>query len=632
MNRVLLSSLLLLAGLFLASPRLLASEGHPPDRPNILWLTSEDHGPHMGCYGDPLARTPHVDALAAKGLRYRMAWSVVPVCAPARTTIITGVYPSSSGALHMRSMVDWPTSQRLFPAYLRDLGYYTTNNSKEDYNVPKNGDPWNKSGANAHWKNRKSGQPFFAVFNSTKSHESQIRTRPHTAVTDAVKVRIPAYHPDTPEVRQDWAQYYDQVSQADADAGRHLADLEAAGLADDTIVFYYADHGSGMPRGKRWAGNSGQQVPFVVYFPEKYRHLAPPEYKAGGVSDRLISFIDLAPTILSLVGLEKPDFMQGQAFAGKFVAKAPEYLFGDRGRMDERPDHVRSVTDGRYVYVRNYLLHLPHGQNLEYQFQTPTTRVWKDLFDAGQLNAAQSAMWITPRAPEELYDLQNDPDEVVNLALDPAHRATLERLRGVQVAHAKEVRDACYLPEEEFHRRSVGSTPYELGHNDAKLPLARVIDAANRAASTLPADDGLLAMLQDPEPGVRYWGLMGLLIRHQRSEKISTAGLEAMIEDESPSVQIVASQLFVLAGEPRQVKSGLSKLLVLAQPEQSGVLTSISALTAIEALGKDGASLWPTLLKIDPEQTKPPHPRFAPYIPRLLLNLKELSEKGGNSL
>ena len=255
------------------------------DKPNILWLTSEDHSPTMGCYGDKVARTPNIDALATKGMLFKKAWSVAPVCAPARTTIISGLYPSSTGGIHMRSMVSMPNGTKMYPEFLREAGYYCTNNSKTDYNLREPAKLWDASSGNASWKNRPKDQPFFAIFNSTKSHESQIRTRPHTQITQPEDIRVPAYHPDTPEVRQDWAQYYDKVSEADADAGKRLKELEEAGLAADTIVFYYADHGSGMPRSKRWPSNSGLHVPFVVYFPEKYKHLAPKEYTAGGQSD-----------------------------------------------------------------------------------------------------------------------------------------------------------------------------------------------------------------------------------------------------------------------------------------------------------------------------------------------------------
>ena len=297
---------------------LLSSSARAADLPNILWLTSEDHGIEMGCYGDAHARTPNVDALAAKGMLFKRAWSNHPVCAPARTAIISGMYSHSSGGLHMRSMVPMPAGAKMYPQHLREAGYYCTNNNKEDYNLQKPAGAWDDSSTQAHWRNRRAGQPFFGIFNSTKSHESQIRTRPHRQITDPAKVRVPAYHPDIPEVREDWAQYYDKVSEADADAGRHLKDLADAGLAADTIVFYYGDHGSGMPRSKRWPSNSGLHVPMVVFFPPKWQHLAPKEYQPGGKSDRMVSFVDLAPTVLSLAGVRPPASMQGHAFAGPF--------------------------------------------------------------------------------------------------------------------------------------------------------------------------------------------------------------------------------------------------------------------------------------------------------------------------
>ncbi|MEO6740735.1 MAG: sulfatase, partial [Chthoniobacteraceae bacterium] len=371
----------------------LAAAAIAETRPNILWITSEDHGPHMGCYGDTFATTPNVDALAKRGMIYAHCWSNAPVCAPARTTIITGMYPTSLGAEHMRSMVPFPKGKKMFPQFLREAGWYCSNNAKEDYNIEKPGQVWDESSKNAHWRKRPEGVPFFAVFNSLKSHESQIRTRPHKQVHDPAKVRVPAYHPDTPEVRQDWAQYYDQVSEADADAGALLADLEKDGLSEDTIVFYYADHGSGMPRSKRWPYNSGLQVPLVVYIPEKFKELRPPEYQAGGKSERLVSFVDLAPTMLSLIGVQPPEWMQGHAFLGKFITEPQPFLHGFRGRMDERLDLVRSVTDGRYVYVRNYMPHLIYGQHLNYMWQTPTTRVWEQLHKEGKLNAVQDKFW-----------------------------------------------------------------------------------------------------------------------------------------------------------------------------------------------------------------------------------------------
>jgi len=230
------------------------------ERPNILWLTSEDHGIEMGCYGDPLARTPNVDALAAKGMIFRRAWSVHPVCAPARTVIISGLYAQSSGGLHMRSMVAMGAGQRMYPQFLREAGYYATNNSKEDYNLRKPEGVWDDSSGQAHWRNRPAGKPFFAIFNSTKSHESQIRTRPHQAVTDPARVRVPAYHPDTPEVRQDWAQYYDKVSEADADAGARLRSWRRRDSRTTRSSSTMATTGVGCP-----AASAGPRTPACTY-------------------------------------------------------------------------------------------------------------------------------------------------------------------------------------------------------------------------------------------------------------------------------------------------------------------------------------------------------------------------------
>lgn len=284
---------------------------------------------------------------------------------------------------------------------------------------------------------------------------------------------MPAYHPDTPEVRQDWAQYYDKVTEADASAGQRLKELEEAGLADETIVFYYADHGSGMPRSKRWPSNSGLHVPLVVYFPPKWRHLAPKEYAAGVHSDRLVSFVDLAPTLLSIIGVKPPDWMQGHAFAGKFQTEPQPYLYGFRGRMDERYDCVRSVTDGRFVYVRNFMPHLSQAQHVAYQMQTPTTKVWKKLFDAGKTTPEQSLFWKEPKAAEELYDLSTDPDEVHNLADKPEHVQTLVKMRQAQEDWALKIRDVGLLPEGEIHARAEGTTPYDMGHDEQLYPVEK---------------------------------------------------------------------------------------------------------------------------------------------------------------
>ncbi len=590
-------------------------------RPNILWLTSEDHGPEMGCYGDTLARTPNIDALAAKGMIFKKAWSTAPVCAPSRTAIISGLYPSSSGGLHMRSMVSLPSGAKMYPQFLREAGYHCTNNSKTDYNVREPGQVWDQSSGSAHWRQRAEGQPFFAIFNSTKSHESQIRTRPHKQITKPEDVRVPAYHPDTPEVREDWAQYYDKVSEADADAGARLKELADAGLAEDTIVFYYGDHGSGMPRSKRWPSNSGLHVPMVVYFPKNWQHLAPKEYAAGGQSDRLVSFVDLAPTVLSIAGIQPPEWMQGRAFAGPHQGAPQPFLFGERGRMDERMDLVRSVTDGRYVYLRNYYPHVSQAQRVAYQFETPSTRVWNQLFAAGRTTEAQSIFWRTPKAPEELYDLQADRDEIKNLAQSPAHRAVLEKLRAAQRQHLLQVKDVCFLPEIELHARSAASTPHAIARDPAKYPIEKIIAAADLASNLDPAAAPALAsLLADPDSAVRSWGALGLLMRGGDAVAKNAPALAKALADDSPAVRIVAAQALGAHGDAALLRQALDTLAALASPEKNGVLVAMSALAAIEALGAKAAPLHPAIATMKASGASPDG-RYDSYVPRLIENI-----------
>jgi uncharacterized sulfatase len=615
---------------------------HAAQRPNILWLTSEDHGPHLGCYGDPLARSPHVDALAARGMIFTRAWSCAPVCAPARTAIISGMYPPSLGAEHMRSEVPLPRGTEMFPKLLRAAGYYCTNNVKEDYNLTKPPGVWDESSAKAHWRNRAAGQPFFAVFNSTASHESQIRRRPHQAVLDPAKVRVPAYHPDTPETRQDWAQYYDQISVVDAEAGRRLKDLEEAGLAEETIVFYYADHGSGMPRNKRWPGNSGLQVPLVVYFPKAWEHLAPKEYQAGGKSDRLVSFVDLAPTVLSLAGVQPPAWMQGHAFAGEYQTPPQRLIYGFRGRMDERYDLVRSATDGRYVYLRNYMPHLSTAQRVAYQFETPTTQVWRRLFDEGRLNDAQSQFWLAPKPPEELYDLLTDPDEVHNLASSLEHRPILEKLRAAQQELAARIRDTGFLPEAEVHARSKDQSPRDALRSDEAYPFQRVFAAAELATRYPPAarstgGDGAVRigaaeqsqlgkLLADSDSGVRYWGAMGALVRGAPAVAGLHDELVHALADPSPSVRIAAAEALAAHGSSDDLARALQTLQHDADPTKTSAYAAIAAMNAIDRLGAKAA---PLLEFVRTMPTKDPHAvaRGNEYVGRLRQSVLEKWKK-----
>jgi uncharacterized sulfatase len=610
------------------------------DLPNILWLTTEDIGPQLGCYGDAYALTPNLDRLAERSLRYRNAWANAPVCAPARTTIITGVYATSTGAEHMRSLVGMPAFMRMYPQFLRERGYYCSNNSKEDYNLSKPAAVWHDSSNKAHWKNRAPGQPFFAIFNFTVTHESQIRHRPHTLQHDPAKAPLPAYHPDTPEVRHDWAQYYDNITTMDTQAGQALRELADAGLAEDTIVFFYGDHGSGMPRSKRWPYNSGLHVPLIVHVPEKFKNLAPKDYQSGGTTDRLVGFVDLAPTLLSLAGIQPPDWMQGRAFMGRFDTPPSRYVFGFRGRMDERYDLVRSVRNGRFIYVRNYMPHLIYGQHLAYMFETPTTQVWKKMYDERKLKPPKTIFWET-KPPEELYDLQTDPDEVRNLAHSPEHEAVLGELRQALREHLLATRDVGFLPEAEMHRRAAGSTPYDLGQDRTNYPFDRILAMAEFASSPKPtvatsrqSAETLTASrervlqdlpklqdgLKDNDSAVRYWAVLGLLMRGSNGVIAARPELRAVLKDGSPSVRIAASRALAVHGHADDLPLVLDTLKELAPPDKNGVFVSVEALSVIEALGDKAAPLREflrTLPQSDPQASG----RVSSYVPRLLANL-----------
>jgi uncharacterized sulfatase len=594
--------------------------GAQAPKPNILWITCEDMGPQMGCYGDRYATTPVLDKLAAQSLRYDVAWSNAPVCAPARTAIISGMYPPSTGSEHMRSMTRLPEGMLMYPCYLRQAGYHVTNNNKEDYNLDYTGGSqsavWHDSSPKAHWRQRGKDQPFFSIFNFTTTHESQIRRRPHTLVHDPAGARVPAYHPDTPEVRRDWAQYYDNITTMDGQAGQVLKELESDGLLNDTIVFFYGDHGPGMPRCKRWPYDSGLRVPLLVHIPEKFQPLAPKEYRAGTATRRMVGFVDLAPTVLSLAGVRPPSHMQGHAFLGAHEAPAQPYLYGFRGRMDERYDCVRSIRDGRFIYIRNYNPHEIYGQHIAYMFEMPTAQVWKRLFDEGKLNGAQARFW-KEKEPEELYDLQSDPDEVNNLAGRPEFAAVQRRLHQALNQHTLRIRDVGLLPEDQIHSRAGKDAPYTMGQDAKRYPAERILAAAETASMRRPADvPKLQACLKDADSGVRYWGALGLLMQARKAE------LAGALNDPAPAVKIVAAEALGRFGDESDLKRAMETLVALAPADKNGAYVSMQALNAVEAIGAKANPWKPQLANIATNDPNAPT-RPNDYVHRMLKQLLE---------
>ncbi len=424
-------------------------------RPNILWLTLEDICPDLGCYGDPVADTPNIDRFAATAIRYTHCFSVSGVCAPSRACLATGMYSNSIGTHHMRTKAKnfpWlpkpyeavpPVQVKHFAEYLRRAGYYCCNDVKNDYQFGEPVSIWDDNRAGAHWRNRDAGQPFFAIINHTITHESQIRMPlDKKAVTDPAKIVLPPYYPDTPVVRNDLARYYDNIAEADRQIGRRLTELEQDGLAENTIVFIFGDNGRGLPRGKRWLYDSGLQVPLLIHWPGRLT--------SGRVTDRLVSFVDFAPTVLSLAGVDIPRHMQGKAFLGEQESGPRRYVHAARDRMDETYDYIRAVRDHRFKYIHNLQPEKPYAQHIEYMDEMPTMKEWRRLHAEGQLSGAQKLFFSAGKPVEELYDTQQDPHEINNLAANPLFQAELQRLRDECRRWRKRIHDMGDIPEQEM--------------------------------------------------------------------------------------------------------------------------------------------------------------------------------------
>lgn len=493
------------------------------DRPNVLWITCEDISPNLGCYGDAFATTPCLDRLAERGVRMTNAYGICGVCAVNRSCIITGNYSSTIGSQNMRSDVRLPKNIRCLSALLRDAGYYCTNKSKTDYNFPVPDDAWDACSGKAHWRNRKPGQPFFSVVNFTITHESRnwLMDKAHVKLTsrvtdeqrhDPAKVSLPPFHPDTPEMRMNWANYYDNITQMDYQVAEVLAQLEEDGLTESTIVVFYSDHGIGMPACKQWIGTWGIHVPMIVCVPDKYERWAlGPE---GSVCDRMVSFVDLAPTTLSLAGVPIPKTMEGCAFMGAAAAKPRKYVYGIRNRHGEGEQLLRFVRDKRFQYIHNFRPELRQAQvHSSWALRMQGFRSWIALWEAGQLNDVQSQFFRAPRPNQELYDTQADPHQINNLADDPRYAEVKERLRRECFDWIKRSGDLGFLPEHEMHRRATEAecSPYEIGQDPDSNPIEALVAAADLASQMDPAKVPQLVQLLDSEDiAVQCWGMYGL--------------------------------------------------------------------------------------------------------------------------
>jgi len=485
-------------------------------KPNILWLVSEDNSLHyMNLYTEGGAEMPNISSLASSGVVFENAFSNAPVCSVARSTIITGVYAPRIGTQYHRrmSLVKLPNNVKPLPVYLKEAGYYTTNNSKEDYNFIKDGAIWDESSGKASYKNRKKEQPFFHVQNFHNTHEGQLHfDKEH--LENALKnnnldsIKPFPYHPDTPTFRYTQSLYHNHHKDVDNEIGKFLKKLENEGLLENTIIFYYADHGGVLPRSKGYIFESGLNVPLVVRIPEKFKKLSP--FKAGTRTSSFVEFVDLVPTVLSLAGIEIPKSVDGKPFLGKkikrFELEKQNTTFGYADRFDEKYDLVRSIRVGKYKYIRNYQPFNIDGLYNFYRYKMLAYKEWYNLFIGGKLNEVQS-QFFRPRKPEGLYNIDEDPHETNNLVNDISYNETLLDLRSKLNDHLISINDLSFLPEPHLLKNGLNDiVGYSEKNKDLIKKLIEISDLQlydyNEVSSQIKD------ALTDNNPWVRYWGLI----------------------------------------------------------------------------------------------------------------------------
>ncbi|WP_146530429.1 sulfatase-like hydrolase/transferase [Novipirellula artificiosorum] len=547
------------------------------DRPNILWITSEDNGiSWVSCYGGTNAHTPAIDQLAQEGFRYTHCFDNAAVCAPTRSCWITGMYGISNGTQPMRSRNAIPHDKiPYYPDLLRAAGYHTSNPGKTDYNIGgrEDKDCWDYKGGKGQsiygWRYRKPGQPFFAVVNITDSHESRAHGDVENPPKDPAKMKLFSYHPDLPVIRKNYAKYAAAVENMDRKVKETLDALKQDGLYDDTIIIYNSDHGGVMARSKRFLYSSGIHCPLVVRIPEKLKHLYPAD-APGTTVDRIVSFVDMPKTWLSLAGAEIPATFQGTIFLGDNQEAAPQYHLGFRERADERLDHVRLIRDERFAYHKNYMPYAPAGQHLAYIWKAPLTPAWEQHHREGKTNEI-TGRFFRPRVSEEFYDNATDFDNVHNLIDDPEQQDKIAELKAELRRRQLELFDSGLLPEKMRERRAAanGLTIYEMVRNQELYPLETYLDAADLA---LARDNGNLETfanrMSDEDEGMRWWAVVGLHLLGDDAARAS-ATLEQALEDESHEVRMMAAWTLVKLGETDDALACLDKLLFQDESKRS---------------------------------------------------------------
>jgi arylsulfatase A-like enzyme len=570
-----------------------AITGGTTARPNILWITAEDMSPTLGCYGDTFATTPNIDRLATEGVRYQNAFASSPVCSPSRSCLINSLDAPSQGTQHMRSAFRIPEYMRGFPSFLRDAGYFTSNHVKTDYNSGNSeriiSTSWDQCSEAAHWRNRPKNQPFFSVMNLMTSHQSRTMVWPtqkfvsevqseltESEIHDPDKVIVPPYYPDTPVIRKTIARFYDCVTAMDRQVGSILKQLDDDGLTNDTIVFFFSDHGSGMPRHKRALLDSGMKVPLIIKFPAKYQSLSPE--RPGSSTDQLVGFVDFGPTVLHLAGLNPPDFMAGRPFLGDRKSDPREFVYGHRDRVDEVHDLARSVRGKRYLYIRNFMPHLGYNQPTAWPDLGEIRHEFYRLADPNQMTASQWHFAGPTRKLEEIYDCETDPMNLHDLSGSEHHQAVLKKMRGQLFRHLRENRDFGFLPEALAVELSEETTLWDLANRGDVYNQQRLVKAASAVGQAREED--FLENLNHTDAGVRFWGAVGLSASLSLSSRAIGALTEAL-SDPTATVRIESSGALARHGYTEK------SIAVLAAALSEGNLAAVQhAARTIELLGE----------------------------------------------
>lgn len=550
-----IKKLILIGILFLSS--FTAKREVSTEKPNIVWLLSEDNSKHyLKLFDDHGIETPEIKKLADHGLIFTHAFSNSPVCSVARSALITGCYGPRIGTNFHRAskLVPMPNGVKMFPAYLREAGYYTTNNQKEDYNAIKSDEVWDESSGKAHWRNRKAGQPFFHQQNVGNTHESQLHFdkdffKTHKLITNPDSVFVAPVHPDTELFRFTNAYYRDRILTADAEVAEVVKQLEEDGLLENTFIFYFGDHGGVLPGSKGYLYETGLHVPLVVRVPENFRHLT--NYELGSKINNFISFVDFGPTVLNLSHLEVPPGMDGKPFLGEGISNATmntsNQTYGYADRFDEKYDLVRSLRRGKYKYIRNYQPFNPDGLYNDYRYKMLAYQEWKDLYQEGKLNEVQSR-FFEPRQPEQLFDVEKDPYETQDLANDPEYSRKLQEMRRLLTQKVKETNDLSFYPESELRKKAFDN-PVAFGKANHQ-EISELVDIADLNLRKFEdAKKEIESALNSPNPWKRYWGLIVCGSFGKEALEFANKAKKLSMKDQNLLVRTRAAEFLYLNGQ-----------------------------------------------------------------------------------